>query len=99
MLATCRSALHLAARYGKKDVAELLIDKGADINLNNGWGGTPLSWAKHKGRKGIVELLRKHGANNHDEAVSFEPVPLANQKRTEPHTDAPKMVMNVGVVG
>jgi hypothetical protein len=58
-----------------------------------------LSWAKHKGRQGIVELLRKHGANNHDEAVSFEPVPLANQKRTEPHTDAPKMVMNVGVVG
>ncbi len=45
-----------------KDIAELLITKGADINLNNGWGGTALSRAKKKGHTEIVELLRRHGA-------------------------------------
>lgn len=59
--------LHYAAgagsrRDGSRDLVELLISKGADINLDNGWGGTALSIAKRKGHQEIVELLRKHGA-------------------------------------
>jgi len=45
-----------------KFVARLLIASGADVNAIDNQGRTPLWWAKHKGHKEIVELLRKHGA-------------------------------------
>ena len=59
--------LHYAAGTGyfpngSVDMVDLLISKGADINLGNGWGGTALSIAKRKGHQEIVDLLRKHGA-------------------------------------
>ncbi|UCC99109.1 MAG: ankyrin repeat domain-containing protein, partial [Phycisphaerales bacterium] len=54
--------LHCAARYGHKEVAELLIAKGAGVNARNNEGQTPLDIAVEEGRPEIVELLRKHGA-------------------------------------
>jgi ankyrin repeat protein len=54
--------LYFAVLRGHKDVAELLIAKGADVNVKNNQGRTPLSLAKKKGHNEIVELLRKHGA-------------------------------------
>lgn len=53
--------LHLAALNGRKAVAELLIDKGADVNARSETGVTPLDLATEKGKKELVELLRKHG--------------------------------------
>ena len=61
--------LHKAASGGHKEIVELLIAKGADVNVKivhpNAsffpWndGHTPLDNAKHKPE--IVDLLRKHG--------------------------------------
>jgi len=56
------SVLHLSCRFGQKGVAELLIAKGADVNAQIKNGRTPLDVAEKNGYKGIVELLRKHGA-------------------------------------
>jgi cytohesin len=61
------TTLHYAAGTGyfpngSVDIVDLLISKGADVNLINGWGGTALSTAKRKGHTEIVELLQKHGA-------------------------------------
>ena len=53
--------LHYAAR-GHKNVAELLLDNGADVNAKDKHGNTPLHKATLRGNKDIVELLRKHGA-------------------------------------
>jgi ankyrin repeat protein len=52
--------LHYAA---SKEIAELLIAKGADLNAkdNNGW--TPLHEAARKGHKEVVELLIAKGAD------------------------------------
>jgi ankyrin repeat protein len=47
---------------GGLEVAELLVSKGADVSAKNRRGETPLSMAKAKGRKELVEFLRKHGA-------------------------------------
>jgi ankyrin repeat protein len=57
-----QTPLHRAARYGHKEVVELLITKGADVNTKDNQGLTSLWYAKERGHEQNVELLRKHGA-------------------------------------
>jgi len=52
--------LHFAAT---EEIAELLINEGADVNAKNKWSGTPLQWTARGGHKEIVELLIAKGAN------------------------------------
>ena len=49
--------LHIAAREGHIDIAELLINKGADINAKNNYGKTPFDCAKNEE---IRQLLKEH---------------------------------------
>ena len=55
--------LHAAAAGGHKDVVELLIAKGANVNAENNKGKTPVDFAQSRNRKAIVELLIARGAN------------------------------------
>ena len=51
---TGATALHYATMYGHRQVAELLIERGADINCMDGqYGATPAGWA--------IEYLREKG--------------------------------------
>jgi ankyrin repeat protein len=52
-----------AADQGRKEVAELLISKNADINAETTQGSTPLHLAAQHGHKDVVELLISKGAN------------------------------------
>ena len=56
--------LHAAALNGHKEIAELLIEKGADLNAKNVVGMTPLHYAT---TKEIADLLRKHGGKTKKE--------------------------------
>jgi len=47
---------------GKKEIVDLLIAHGADVNAKKGDGWTPLRFAQWKKRAAIEETLRKHGA-------------------------------------
>ena len=58
--------LHLAALGGHKEVAELLIAKGADLNAKS-YGETPLDLAIRLGQTETADLLRKHGAKTGEE--------------------------------
>ena len=49
--------LHLSTIRGHKEIAELLIAKGADVNAKGVNGVTPLFGAVWSGRKEIAELL------------------------------------------
>jgi len=53
------TALTIACRNGHKELVELLIKEGADINAN----GQPLHAAAWEGHKDIVELLLDSGAD------------------------------------
>ena len=52
--------LHKAAHFRRREVVELLIDKGADVNVKGTGGLTPLHIAK---TKEITELLITNGAD------------------------------------
>ena len=54
--------LNIAAESNSKELVELLIKKGADVNLADGFGWTPLKLAQANGYDEIVKILRKHGA-------------------------------------
>ena len=56
--------LHSAVREGHKEVIELLIAKGADVNAKDDDGTTPLDMADDKE---TADLLRKHGGKTGEE--------------------------------
>lgn len=58
----CTAPLHEAARFGREDIAELLISYGADLHAREGNGDTPLHAAAKYAHSSVVELLILHGA-------------------------------------
>ena len=60
--------LYWAAGKGhNKEVAELLIDNGADVNARDEDGDTPLDWADRRNQTATTALLRKHGGKTGEE--------------------------------
>lgn len=54
--------LHLAVKHGRRDVAALLLERGAAVNPGSQDGVTPLSIAVQEGRREMVALLLAKGA-------------------------------------
>ena len=63
--------LFMAAAWGHKEVVELFIANGADVNATDGGGKTPLDEATHPDNPNasaeIANLLRKHGGKTSEE--------------------------------
>uniref|UniRef100_A0A0D6R1J6 non-specific serine/threonine protein kinase n=1 Tax=Araucaria cunninghamii TaxID=56994 RepID=A0A0D6R1J6_ARACU len=57
-----RTALHVAACEGRKDVVALLLRRGADVNCKDRWGSTPLADAIHYKNHEVCKLLEESGA-------------------------------------
>jgi len=74
--------LHQAAYFGYFKITELLIAKGADVNVKDEDGDTPLDWAKEVSeddstnikiaKKETADLLRKHGGKSDEELKAEE---------------------------
>jgi ankyrin repeat protein len=77
------TALHLAAFFGRREVAELLIGRGADVNARSrnerfGKSNTPLHAAAANGQTATAELLIEKGAEiNATDGSGFTPLALA----------------------
>jgi hypothetical protein len=56
------TALHWACMRAHWDVAEFLIEKGADLNVVGGDGGTQINWAVHHDNVEIIKLMVEKGA-------------------------------------
>ena len=62
------TALGHAAKHGHNEIAELLIENGADVNAKNDDDTTPLDWAEGE----TADLLRKHGGKTGEELKAEE---------------------------
>ena len=47
---------------GDRELTELLIAKGADVNARNIYDRSPLDYAINRKSDDVVEVLRQHGA-------------------------------------
>lgn len=57
------TALSFAADKGHVEIARLLIDRGADINVKDSfYGSTPMDWAVYNNHPEMVKLLLSKGA-------------------------------------
>ncbi|MCF6768524.1 ankyrin repeat domain-containing protein [Thiotrichales bacterium 19S11-10] len=57
------TALHHAVKHSNFQMAEILLDKGADINVLNENFGTPLHFAVSQNNQEMVQFLLKKGAD------------------------------------
>jgi cytochrome c len=71
------SALYIACEDGNVELARLLIDRGADVNLPVSWQRTPLYAAVNGGHADIVKLLLDNGANPNQVSKGQTPLHLA----------------------
>ena len=56
-----RTGLHWAAQVGKKKSADMLLNRGADVNAVDFRGHTPLFYAHYTPFWEVKKLLRAHG--------------------------------------
>jgi uncharacterized protein len=57
-----KTPLHWAAQDDHDDIAEVLLEAGADIEATTSWGATPLDWAAVMGSTKVADLLLARGA-------------------------------------
>jgi len=64
--------LHHAVDIAAADTVETLLDAGADVDLRDRWGNTPLWRAVYLGTGGekIVDLLLAHGATRRSKTIT-----------------------------
>jgi len=55
--------LHHAALMGRRDIVELFVERGADLEVRDGDGRAPIDWANGTGQAAIVRFLFTHGAS------------------------------------
>jgi hypothetical protein len=58
------TALYRAAHNDQKETVSLLLEKGADVNIRDKWGNTPLDVTLNDD---VANLLRKHGGKTGEE--------------------------------
>jgi hypothetical protein len=59
------TSLHIACREGNFDITKILIENGANVNIIDNEGWSPLMRASLAGNDKIIELLLKNGAKAH----------------------------------
>lgn len=92
---TGATALGSACGLGHVEMARLLLARGADPNIVNSSGRTPLQMAAYDGSTAIVEMLIQAGANVDIADTEYGYTPLAAASR-KGHADTVRVLINAG---
>ena len=77
--------LHWAAEWGCADVAELLVERKADVNAKDKTGWTPLHYAASFGHRNVAELLLTNKADvNAKDTSGHTPLHYAAMQNADP---------------
>jgi ankyrin repeat protein len=100
--AFCDTLLHVAAKWGREDLAETLIAGGADVEARNKLDQRPLHVAARHGRPTVVRLLLARGADVRASGLR-EPTPLhaascglGGQSNLEARLEIAKLLLAAG---
>ena len=88
------AALHKIASGGNPNIAEMLLNSGAIVDLKSYGGLTPLHVAASAGNKDVIDILLQHKANINAQD-SAETTPLMRAVQDGCHDAAVKLI-NVG---
>ena len=74
--ATGQSALYFAAINGYSDAVTALLDAGADCDIKDKWGNTPIEVACQEGHHEVVKILLEKGGANPELPDNFGYFPI-----------------------
>eukprot|EP01018_Ginkgo_biloba_P023632 Gb_25570 [translate_table: standard] len=80
-----RTALHVAACEGCKEVVSLLLRRGANVDCKDRWGSTPLADAVHYKNHDVCKLLEENGAS-----LLIAPMRVTNAREVPEYEVDPK---------
>ncbi|RZC71825.1 hypothetical protein C5167_031039 [Papaver somniferum] len=73
-----RTPLHVASLHGWIQIANLLLDHGADVNAQDRWKNTPLADAEGAKKHDMIKLLTDRGGNSYGQTGShFDSKPVS----------------------
>ncbi|KAF5988695.1 ankyrin protein [Fusarium bulbicola] len=90
-------AVHIAAQFGLTKIVSQLLDSGAEADVKDDFGRTPLSYAAEYGHKDTVELLMKHADTDTDSTDEQGRTPLS-WAAGRGHVDVLKTLLNCPTV-
>lgn len=100
--AFCETLLHVAAQWGREDLAELLINAGANLESTNELDERPLHVAAKYGRPTVAKLLLARGAEvgasnrRVDTPLHEAACGLGGQEKIEARIEVAKLLIAAG---
>lgn len=90
------SPLHEAVKKGDLDILSLLIENGAEVDIQDNSGSTPLHLASGMGNERILSLLLRHQGVKQMDATNAEGLTPLRLAIRNGHVSIVKMLLDAG---